>query len=613
MNQATLCNSRGSGGNRHMSVEDRMFPHIKLADGQQNIPLFQTNMPVSEPHFQPDQTHFSASVSQFFQSFEGDRFNNKAHGFVRNFHRPYSLYKGNAPEVAHQSNDHNLFQIPHQADPPACVSPESLLDVILAAQQKLQQLQDIVELMIQVGGNAQQQQSLAAAVESIMAQLLAASTNCLRQQPLQQTCGVAQTNGSVESRFEGLNDKRFHISLPEAGYDLVRSEGQIIASREIDESVSSSLSDSQLLTTLIMDSNLIKTRGKKRSFSSVDPQFEQCAKSLFGESSNFLSQSNTINKQDLFTVWNMNRDSYKTNTSNGNQASDERHSNGRDDTDGDEGENLPSGSYELVEMPAAEILAEHTHFCGTCGKGFKRAANLRMHMRGHGDEFKSLHALARPGNASAVLYVGKRRRYSCPFIGCKRNKQHKKFQPLKTLLCVKNHYRRSHCPKMLTCSRCKTKKFSVVADLKTHEKHCGEDKWQCSCGTRFSRKDKLTGHVNLFAGHFPATSSHEPEIVSSQNEPPSSSLTSEKIDSVNQLQVSKATTSLDCTASTLTAFQCSDDNLSRTPQLPVMDDDLFLSDELSQCQVLGVHHGGDKPFLMDNHQRGSVELLQHYD
>jgi hypothetical protein len=49
--------------------------------------------------------------------------------------------------------------------------------------------------------------------------------------------------------------------------------------------------------------------------------------------------------------------------------------------------------------------------------------------------------------------------------------------------------------------KCKMKKFSVVADLKTHEKHCGRDKWQCSCGTTFSRKDKLVGHMGLFAGH----------------------------------------------------------------------------------------------------------------
>ncbi|KAF2297445.1 hypothetical protein GH714_023575 [Hevea brasiliensis] len=135
--------------------------------------------------------------------------------------------------------------------------------------------------------------------------------------------------------------------------------------------------------------------------------------------------------------------------------------------------------------------------------GFKRDANLRMHMRGHGDEYKTPAALAKP-NKEASSEPVLIKRYSCPFTGCKRNKDHKKFQPLKTILCVKNHYKRTHCDKSYTCSRCNTKKFSVIADLKTHEKHCGKDKWLCSCGTTFSRKDKLFGHIALFQGHTPA-------------------------------------------------------------------------------------------------------------
>lgn len=135
-------------------------------------------------------------------------------------------------------------------------------------------------------------------------------------------------------------------------------------------------------------------------------------------------------------------------------------------------------------------------------------------MRAHGNQFKTPQALAKPERGEkGVIGRSRKVRFSCPFVGCNRNKQHTKFRPLKSAICVKNHFKRSHCPKMYTCDRCNKKSFSVMADLKSHLKHCGESKWKCSCGTSFSRKDKLFGHMALFEGHMPAVVGEKKMVV----------------------------------------------------------------------------------------------------
>ncbi|XP_028756881.1 protein SENSITIVE TO PROTON RHIZOTOXICITY 2-like, partial [Neltuma alba] len=186
----------------------------------------------------------------------------------------------------------------------------------------------------------------------------------------------------------------------------------------------------------------------------------------------------------------------------------------RDETDEPKNE-------DIIELDAADLLAKYTHYCQICGKGFKRDANLRMHMRAHGDEYKTSAALSNPmknRDKECSMSTFRPKKYSCPQEGCRWNQKHAKFQPLKSMICVKNHYKRSHCPKMYVCKRCNLKHFSVLSDLRTHEKHCGDLKWQCSCGTTFSRKDKLMGHVALFAGHAPAVSglSYSGKLVEQQ-------------------------------------------------------------------------------------------------
>ncbi|GLJ28745.1 hypothetical protein SUGI_0566580 [Cryptomeria japonica] len=145
---------------------------------------------------------------------------------------------------------------------------------------------------------------------------------------------------------------------------------------------------------------------------------------------------------------------------------------------------------EIVEMEEAEILAEQSHLCSICGKEFRRAGNVRVHMRSHGEQYKTREALV---SICSTAKVG-RSYYSCPFQGCRHNRRHPNFKHLKSDVSVKNHYRRSHCAKIYACNNC-GKEFSLVGDLKSHANKCGRSLWRCSCTLTFSTRNKLLRHV----------------------------------------------------------------------------------------------------------------------
>ena len=52
-------------------------------------------------------------------------------------------------------------------------------------------------------------------------------------------------------------------------------------------------------------------------------------------------------------------------------------------------------NYDIIELDAGDLLAKYTHYCQVCRKRFKRDANLRMHMRAYGGEYKTSAALSK--------------------------------------------------------------------------------------------------------------------------------------------------------------------------------------------------------------------------
>lgn len=494
----------------------------------------QSSQPASMSFSQPPMAHNQVPLNSHGQqslvnSSHGgsDGINGGSFSDVRHQHMPplqgYNLVYG-----AHRTNQNIGESSGSSGNPSQACNPQVLLNTLSVLQRKIQQLQSLVQLMAQEDRQSgqssammAQQQIVTTSVASIISQLMVAAAGML---PLSQEPGLnlssMTTAGDLQLGHllrDGLGLGLNAFQKNDAGNSAmgpVNGPGDANNIFSLEGGSGGSSMGATLATShTVQPQNPLGTSNSTHGIGTSINVGSSDGKVLGG-----VSEANDCDNGS--DIANQAGDSLFTSQRSGGPGSGDDNDfsgNGRDEDDDGEGESLSPGRYDIVEMDAVEILAEHTHFCEICGKGFKRDANLRMHMRGHGDEYKTPAALARPDKAQDSA-PAKPRRYSCPFVGCKRNKKHKKFQPLKTMLCVKNHYRRSHCPKMYTCNRCKNKKFSVVADLKTHEKHCGRDKWQCSCGTTFSRKDKLFGHIALFQGHRPVSSPNDMEGAAPQDQ-----------------------------------------------------------------------------------------------
>ncbi|OAY68707.1 Protein SENSITIVE TO PROTON RHIZOTOXICITY 1 [Ananas comosus] len=157
--------------------------------------------------------------------------------------------------------------------------------------------------------------------------------------------------------------------------------------------------------------------------------------------------------------------------------------------------------------PPGEI---HANYCQVCGKGSSGTRTWRMHMRAHGDRVQDqlcTHQTPEGGNCgkgAAADCALPQREGTRPARGVQVELEAtRKFRPLKSIILREESLQEKPLPQDVRLQPLQREAVSVLSDLRTPKKHCGDTKWLCSCGTTFSRKDKLMGPWRFFVGHAP--------------------------------------------------------------------------------------------------------------
>ncbi|XP_051142751.1 zinc finger protein MAGPIE-like [Andrographis paniculata] len=158
----------------------------------------------------------------------------------------------------------------------------------------------------------------------------------------------------------------------------------------------------------------------------------------------------------------------------------------------------PDPDAQVVALSPESLLATNRYVCEICNKGFQREQNLQLHRRGHNlpwnlrnnnieeDDDDLITSNSRTTGTRKV-----KKAYVCPEPTCV---HHHPSRALGDLTGIKKHFCRKHGEKKWKCQRC-SKLYAVRSDWKAHTKICGTRDHLCdSCGTLFTRKDRLASH-----------------------------------------------------------------------------------------------------------------------